>query len=89
MYTRVYITVSLFRLFAKSEQQDLYFCIQIIFSLNYIECLEDSMFFVLHDLPCYEWQRCHFFNKLLTYHTVDCVLAMYAREYNFLVATCI
>lgn len=49
MYTRVYITVSLFRLFAKSEQQDLYFCIQIIFSLNYIECLEDSIFFVLHD----------------------------------------
>lgn len=47
MYTHIYITVSLFRLFAKSMQQCLYFCNQIIFFLlNYIECLEDCMLFL-------------------------------------------
>lgn len=47
MFTHIYITVSLFRLFAKSMQQCLYFCNQIIFLLlNYIECLEDCMLFL-------------------------------------------
>lgn len=47
MYTHIYITVSLFRLFAKSVQQCLYFCNQIIFLLlNCIECLEVSMLFL-------------------------------------------